>query len=134
MPGPHAKVLAVDFDGTVVTHEYPRVGRDVGAVPWLRHFASHGVRLILWTMRSGPELAAAVRWYEDHGLPLYGVNANPDQASWTESPKAYAHAYVDDAAIGAPLVYPASPERPFVDWEAAGAYVCIAFDIPEPAA
>jgi hypothetical protein len=24
-------VIAVDFDGTCVTHEYPKVGRDIGA-------------------------------------------------------------------------------------------------------
>ena len=46
-------VIAVDFDGTVVTHEYPHVGRDAGAVPVLRELTDNGCRLILYTMRSG---------------------------------------------------------------------------------
>ena len=29
-------IIAVDFDGTVVTHEYPRIGNDIGAVPVLK--------------------------------------------------------------------------------------------------
>jgi hypothetical protein len=29
-------VVGVDFDGTCVTHEYPKIGRDIGAVPVLK--------------------------------------------------------------------------------------------------
>jgi hypothetical protein len=33
-------IIAVDFDGTVVEHIYPDVGRDVpGAVYWLKEIA-----------------------------------------------------------------------------------------------
>jgi hypothetical protein len=54
-----------------------------------------------------------------HGIPLMGVNENPSQKSWTSSPKAYAQLYIDDAALGTPLVYPeSSSERPYVDWAA----------------
>ncbi len=48
------KIIAIDFDGTVVEHKYPEVGRDVpDAVRVLRMLRENDVQLILWTMRSG---------------------------------------------------------------------------------
>src|ERR1700683_3136093 len=95
--------IAVDFDGTCVDHRYPEVGADVpGAVHYLRAFAAEGAKLILWTMRSGDRpddtdpLADAIRWFADRDIPLFAVNANPDQAAWTSAPKADAHIYMDD--------------------------------------
>jgi hypothetical protein len=116
--------IAVDFDGTCVTHEFPRVGRDVGAVPVLLDLVKSGARLILWTMRSdgrddgGNYLTDAVNWFKEHGIPLFGVNENPEQKSWTGSPKCYAQIYIDDAAFGCPLKMGFPDERPFVDWRA----------------
>ena len=113
-----ALIIAIDFDGTCVTHEYPRVGRDIGAVPVLRELAEKH-SLILWTMRSGTELEEAVAWFARQGIPLHAINGNPAQKSWTDSPKAYAELYIDDAALGCPLSPPRSPgERPYVDWRA----------------
>jgi hypothetical protein len=111
-------VIAVDFDGTCVTHEYPHIGKDIGAVPVLKGFVEAGHRLILYTMRSGKELEAAVDWFKQKGIPLYGVNENPSQKSWTDSPKVYANVYIDDAAFGCPLRYDsASSNKVFVDWD-----------------
>lgn len=105
-------IIAVDFDGTCVEHEYPRIGPDV---PWaeetLKACVARGDVLILWTMRSHATLDAAVQWFRDKGLPLYGVNENPDQRTWTSSPKVLAHVYIDDAALGCPL----TPQG-YVDW------------------
>ncbi|MDR2159410.1 MAG: hypothetical protein LBP23_05010 [Treponema sp.] len=110
--------IAIDFDGTCVTHEYPRIGRDIGAVPVLREIVQAGHRLVLNTMRSGAGLREAAAWFERNNIPLYGINENPDQKSWTDSPKVYAHVYIDDAAFGCPLKYDAGlSSRPFVDWE-----------------
>jgi len=107
--------ICVDFDGTPVTHEYPRVGRDVGAVPVLNRLVQMGHRLILFTMRSGKELKDAENWFKEKGIPLYGVNTNPTQKSWTSSPKAYGQLYIDDAALGAPLI-DNGVDRPYIDW------------------
>lgn len=113
-------VVAVDFDGTVVEHEYPDVGADVpGAVKVLKKLVAAGVRIVLWTMRSDEELADAVDWYAKREIPLFGVNHNPEQDSWTKSPKAFAQVYVDDAALGAPLRPSAKiGNRPIVNWDA----------------
>ena len=125
--------ICIDFDGTCVTHEFPKVGKDIGAVPVLNKIADAGHNLILFTMRSdiekvtsndygihkqaGEYLTDAVNWFIDNHIPLHGVNVNPTQHTWTKSPKAYGQLYIDDAALGCPLLYnPEISDRPFVDW------------------
>lgn len=110
-------IVAIDFDGTVVSHDYPRIGKDIGAVPVLKSMVSQGHRLVLNTMRSGKELEEAVRWFEENDIPLYGVNKTPGQRRWTTSPKVHAHLYIDDCGYGIPLKEdPSVSPRPFVDW------------------
>ena len=115
--------IAVDFDGTCVTHEYPIVGRFIGAQKVLKRIVREGGHLILWTMRSGEQLADAERWFDLNGIQLYGVQRNPTQGGWTTSPKAYAKIYIDDAALGCPLKPGMKDERPYVDWEAVEKYL-----------
>ncbi len=110
-----SRIIAVDFDGTCVTHEFPLVGRSIGAEPVLRELVRRGDKLILWTMRDGKYLQDAVDWCERNGIEIWGVNSNPDQKVWTSSPKAHAHIYIDDCAFGVPLVYPIAG-RPYVNW------------------
>ena len=109
-------IIGIDFDGTCVTHEYPEIGRDVGAEPVLKELIEAGHKLILWTMRSGQYLEEAITWFEERDIPLFGVNKNPDQSSWTDSPKAYCNLYIDDAALGIPLRVSSKEARPYVDW------------------
>lgn len=111
--------IAVDFDGTCVTHEYPKVGKDIGAVPVLKKLTNSGHQLILHTMRCNKELEEAVEWFNKNDIPLYGINENPSQKRWTESPKIFAHLYIDDAALGIPMItYDSNlaPHRPYVNW------------------
>lgn len=122
--------ILIDFDGTVVTHDFPKVGKDIGAVPVLRELVEKGHKLILFTMRSdvenvpspefpgtftGKYLTDAVTWFKKNNIPLYGVQSNPTQHKWTTSPKAYGQLIIDDIALGIPLVYE-DGERPYVDW------------------
>lgn len=108
-------IIGLDFDGTLVTHDYPRIGQDIGAVPVLKKLANAGCLFVLNTMRSGKELDEAVEWCLNHDIMLYGINKNPEQHKWTSSPKVYANLYVDDAAVGCPLKYDGN--RPYVDWD-----------------
>lgn len=120
-------IIVVDFDGTCVTHDFPHTGKDIGAAPVLRKLYEKGHAIILFTMRSNQEtvghysktvLGEAVRWFEKNGIPLHGINKNPDQHHWTSSPKAYGHIYIDDAALGCPLIYDESiHNKPFCDWK-----------------
>lgn len=123
--------ICIDFDGTCVTHEFPKIGKDIGAVPVLQELVAAGHKLILFTMRSdrkvkkkqGTEtvileenfLTDAVNWFKDNDIELYGVQKNPRQRFWTTSPKAYGHLYIDDAGFGCPLIVP-EEGRPYVDW------------------
>lgn len=110
-------VIAVDFDGTCVEHNYPAIGMDVeGAVDVLRELNKHGHRIILNTMRSGQRLEAAVRWFRDRKIELWAVNRNPEQEQWTTSPKVYADIYIDDSALGCPLIFLEGVRRPVVNW------------------
>lgn len=114
--------ICVDFDGTIVEHAFPEIGAMVpGAIEGLKSFQAAGAKIILWTMRSDCQngydlLQEAVDYLESRGIILYGVNHNPDQSSWTQSPKAYGHIYIDDAAFGCPLIYPMNGKRPYADW------------------
>ena len=128
--------IAVDFDGTVVTHDFPNVGKDIGAVPVLRDLVKAGHKIILFTMRShgnpviqkgyGQDhkgsvldtdvLDDALNWFKANDIPLFGINENPTQKSWTNSPKVYAHVIIDDTACGAPVFYDQN-NRPYIDWK-----------------
>jgi hypothetical protein len=125
--------ILIDFDGTVVTHEFPKVGQDIGAVPVLKELVAAGNRLILFTMRSdikdpksdspmitpkgGKYLTEAVNWFKKNGIPLYGIQTNPTQHTWTTSPKAYGQLMIDDSSLGCPLKFnPEKSDRPYVNW------------------
>jgi len=95
--------IAVDFDGTIVCHKFPEIGEPVPmAIDTIKSWIDMGFRVILWTMRHDKYLDDAVRYCKEAGIEFYGVNENPSQG-WSDSPKAYAHRYVDDMAIGCPL-------------------------------
>ena len=110
-------VISIDFDGSCVTHEYPEIGYEIGAVEVLRELVEVGHKLILNTMRSNWTLTQAVLWFEMHKIPLYGIQMNPTQKSWTDSTKVHADYYIDDAAIGCPLKYDKSLSGSnYIDW------------------
>jgi len=108
--------ICVDFDGTCVEHRFPDIGNDVPhAVETMQRLIAEGFDIILFTMRSGESLIPAVDWFSDHEIPLLGINVNPTQKNWTKSPKAFGRYFIDDAAVGVPLIYP-KEGRPYVDW------------------
>lgn len=112
-------IIAVDFDGTLVTHEYPKVGQPVPfAKEVINMLVENGHKCFLWTMRDNGEkgtIEQAIKYCMDNDIKLCSYNASPDQFS--DSPKQYATLYIDDAALGCPLIlnYDMS-NRPFVDW------------------
>ena len=124
-----SRIIVVDFDGTVVTQDYPDIGRDIGALSILKELVEKGHQLILFTMRYGILLEEASAWFKERGIPLLGINKNPSQHTWTKSPKVFGHLYIDDTALGCPTThsYTAVVEgkpvevyhrKPFVNWDA----------------
>ncbi|HEY0426368.1 MAG TPA: hypothetical protein VGC76_01055 [Pyrinomonadaceae bacterium] len=113
------KIVAVDFDGTCVLHEYPKIGAEVPhAVEVLKKLNENQVKIILWTIRSGEYLQEAVDWLAERKIEIWAVNKNPTQRYWSKSPKAYAPVYIDDAALGCPLKFidDENGSRPYADW------------------
>lgn len=67
----------------------------------------------------GNYLDDAINWFKNNDIPLHGINKNPAQSGWTTSPKAYGQLYIDDAALGVPLLidnYIGGYVHVFVDW------------------
>jgi hypothetical protein len=95
--------IAVDFDGTIVEHRYPKIGKVMPfAFGTLIELQKLGHHIILWTYRAGKELDDAVAFCKDNGLEFYAVNKNyPDEIfDDSISRKIYADVYIDDRNFG----------------------------------
>jgi hypothetical protein len=95
-------IIAVDFDGTIVQHKYPKIGKEIPfAIKTLKLLQQKGHKLILWTYRSGKELEEAVKFCEEKGLFFHAVNNDYDGEEFdnTYSRKIYADIYIDDRNI-----------------------------------
>jgi len=104
-------IIAVDFDGTLCTEEFPKIGEQnweqKKLMSLLVQLRNMGNKLILWTCRGDNEerkyLTEAVDWCGDMGLEFDGINANikglNKPSGW--SPKIVADIYIDDKSIGA---------------------------------
>lgn len=96
--------IAVDFDGTIVTHEYPKIGREIPfAIDTLKMLQKEQHQLILWTVREGNLLQDAVDYCHSRGLDFYAINASyPGETTNNEhySRKIKAEMYIDDTSLG----------------------------------
>lgn len=96
-------IIAVDFDGTIVEHEYPRIGHERPfATATLKRLQSEGHILVLWTYREGAELEEAVEWCRQRGLEFHCINSNdPFEGGTPAGPrKINADIYIDDRNVG----------------------------------
>jgi hypothetical protein len=95
--------IAVDFDGTIVEHEYPEIGKEMlFAFLTLKELNKKGARLILWTFRSGKELEEAVEFCRKNGVEFYAVNKNYPEEVMNDnvSRKIDADIFIDDKNLG----------------------------------
>ena len=76
--------IAVDFDGTIVEHKYPAIGRELPfAIETLKKLRDEHHRLILWTVREGRLLDEALAFCRDRGLEFYAVNRDyPEEENY----------------------------------------------------
>jgi len=78
--------IAVDFDGTIVDHEYPAIGKErLFAFITLKELQKRGALLILWTFREGKELQEAVEYCRQNGIEFYAINRNYPEEQWTDN-------------------------------------------------
>lgn len=70
-------IIAVDFDGTIVEHKYPNIGKEFpNSIYFLKKIKEQKHLLILWTCREGKELKEAVDYCKSRGLEFDAVNKN----------------------------------------------------------
>ena len=99
-------LIAVDFDGTIVEHRYPEIGRERPfAIETLKMLIADHHRLILWSVREGQLLEDAVKWCKDRGVEFYAVNKDYPEENGTEnnnhfSRKLKVDLFIDDRNIG----------------------------------
>lgn len=98
-------IIAVDFDGTIVTHEYPKIGKEIPfATQTLKMLAKDGHRLILWTVREDRLLEEAVKWCNERGVDFYAVNKDYPEEELDNnnhySRKLKADIWIDDRNVG----------------------------------
>ena len=92
-------IIAVDFDGTIVKHKYPSIGKEIPfAIKTLKLLQEKGHQIILWTYRSGKELDDAIQFCKKKGLTIHAVNSNFEDEEYDTScsRKIYADVYIDD--------------------------------------
>lgn len=103
IPG-KSMVIAVDFDGTVVEHKYPAIGKTLPfAFETLRELQKRGHRLILWTYRHGEPLDEAVEFCKKNGVVFYAVNRSYPEEQFdpaTASRKLDCDMFIDDRNVG----------------------------------
>lgn len=96
--------IAVDFDGTIVEHRYPEIGKEIlFAFDTLKALQKQRHLLILWTYRSGKELDEAVEFCRQNGVEFYAVNKSYPEEEFNEnfsSRKIEADIFIDDRNIG----------------------------------
>ncbi len=98
-----SKTIAIDFDGTIVEHDYPRIGREMlFAFATIKELHKKGHRLILFTYRTGELLDEAVEYCKQNGVEFYAVNKNyPEEEYNANSPrKLNVDIFIDDRNIG----------------------------------
>ena len=98
-------IIAVDFDGTIVEHRYPAIGKERPfATDTLKKLIKDGHRLILWTVREGRLLEEAVEFCRERGVEFYAVNRDyPEEEKEHNkhySRKLKADVWIDDRNVG----------------------------------
>ena len=97
-------IIAVDFDGTIVEHAYPSIGKDIPfAIETLKKLREERHKLILWSVREGKLLQEAVDYCQERGLEFYAVNTNyPEEQGNHQyfSRKLKADLFIDDRNLG----------------------------------
>jgi hypothetical protein len=95
--------IAVDFDGTIVEHKYPQIGKEqLFAFETLKQLIKQKHQVILWTYRAGRELDEAVEFCRENGVEFFAINKNYPEEHYdgSISRKIDADVYIDDRNIG----------------------------------
>ena len=110
-------IIAVDFDGTVITQNYPGIGTAIKGVKEALWRVKHkGHKIVYWTARSGHDLSVAKNWLIGNNYPIDGINCNIQGSPYRSFPKICMEVIWDDRNVGG-LVSPEDFERYIKDIE-----------------
>lgn len=97
-------IYAIDFDGTIVTNKFPKIGAIKNqAKTFIEQIRERGDKWILYTMREGRYLEDALKFLEVYNLIPDAVNDNlPELCElYGNNPrKIFANVYIDDHNAG----------------------------------
>lgn len=99
----YTMIIAIDFDGTIVEHQYPKIGKELPfATDTIKLLQRDGHQIILWTFRYGKELEEAVEFCRKKGLEFYAVNKSYPEEKYdaSVSRKIHADLFIDDRNLG----------------------------------
>ena len=106
--------VAVNFDGTLCENAFPEIGEPKErCIEYVKRLAEKGSKIILHTCRENGTrklLDEAVTFCNEHGIPLYAVNENPDNQHdeyglrIEKRRNPYADLYIDDKAVNAATI------------------------------
>lgn len=78
----NAKIIAVDFDGTLVENKWPEIGAPIEKnIAKVKAEQEAGAKIILWTNRVGEPLEKALSFCKEQGIHLDAVNENLPEIS-----------------------------------------------------
>ena len=116
-------IIAVDFDGTIVTDAYPKMGKPrTRTINYIKNMKEEGCKIILWTCRSDEQLDEALEFCKEVGIEFDAVNDNLAEIKElyeNNSRKIYADIYIDDTSFTPVEVYEERQRRREafgVDW------------------
>lgn len=97
------KIIAVDFDGCLVTNKFPEIGDPINkTISRLKQEQANGAKVILWTNRRDKPLEDAVNFCKEQDIHLDAINENlPEiiEAFGGDTRKVFANEYWDDRAV-----------------------------------
>ena len=93
-------IIAVEFDGTIVEDEYPKIGKERPfAFYILKELQNRGNEIILWTCRTGKDLDSAIQYCQNNGLIFNAINsdinASRKEIQTNSAAKVNADTYID---------------------------------------
>ncbi len=105
-------IIAIDFDGTIVEHKFPYIGRlKPNAVETITRLYHEGHKIIIWTCRTSqrngnfpkdakPTIFDVKEFLDENNIPYHTINNNIPEIAFQPSPKVYADIYIDDKQLG----------------------------------
>lgn len=118
------KIIAIDFDGTIVKHNFPFIGDLIPeAKEVINALYNKGHTILIWTVRSitNDAVGKMKKFLDNNGVKYHNINENAEEIlndpAWENfSPKIYADLYIDDRGLGCPVICPTGESYPHVDW------------------